>query len=135
MADRPHPWRRRIPTSAGQGSDHPCGARHYPEGFAPVPSSGRARSGNTVNTQFVDTCFGTHHLQFAYDERNTLWTSGGGDVVGWLDTTAFLETGDAERRRSSGHRLVLDTNGNGRLDDWTEPGEDPGSRHLDMRVQ
>ena len=37
----------------------------------------------------IDTCFGTHHLQFAYDDNNTLWTSGGGDVVGWLDTNMF----------------------------------------------
>ena len=43
----------------------------------------------------VSTCFGTHHLQFAYGDDNILWTSGGGDVVGWLDTNLFLETGDA----------------------------------------
>ena len=29
---------------------------------------------------FVDTCFQTHHLQFAYDANDTLWTSGGGAV-------------------------------------------------------
>ena len=27
-------------------------------------------------------------------EDNTLWTSGGGDVVGWLNTNLFDETGD-----------------------------------------
>ena len=32
---------------------------------------------------------------FAEDEDNTLWTSGGGQVVGWLNTREFLETGDA----------------------------------------
>src|SRR5690606_8997788 len=32
---------------------------------------------DTQEYTFVDTCFSTHHLQFAYDERNTLWTSGG----------------------------------------------------------
>ena len=31
---------------------------------------------------------------FAEDENNTLWTSGGGQVVGWLDTKKYLETGD-----------------------------------------
>ena len=31
---------------------------------------------------FVDTCFSTHHLQFAEDANDTLWTSGARDVVG-----------------------------------------------------
>ncbi len=81
---------------------------------------------------FVDTCFSTHHLQFAYDDRNTLWTSGGGDVVGWLDTTHFLETGDAAASQGWAP-LILDTNGNGRQDEWTEPGEAPVA-DLDQRV-
>jgi hypothetical protein len=44
---------------------------------------------------FVDTCFGSHHLQFGYDAGDTLWTSGGGQVAGWLNTTKFDATGDA----------------------------------------
>ena len=32
----------------------------------------------TENTPPIDTCFGTHHLQFGYDANDTLWTSGGG---------------------------------------------------------
>ena len=32
----------------------------------------------------VDTCYGTHHLQF--DDNGVLWTSGDANVVGWLDT-------------------------------------------------
>jgi hypothetical protein len=35
----------------------------------------------------VDTCFGTHHLQF--DNKDLLWTSGDANVVGWLDTKTF----------------------------------------------
>jgi hypothetical protein len=86
----------------------------------------------TEEYRFVDTCYGTHHLQFAYGEDNILWTSGGGDVVGWLDTDRFLETGDAAAAQGWAP-LVLDTNGNGQQDPWTEPGEaaDPA---LDMRV-
>ena len=42
----------------------------------------------------ISTCFGTHHLMFAEDANNTLWTSGGGQVVGWLNTKMFDETGD-----------------------------------------
>ena len=35
----------------------------------------------------VDTCFGTHHLQF--DRQGRLWTSGDDYVVGWLDTKRY----------------------------------------------
>ena len=48
----------------------------------------------TQQYTFVDTCFGTHHLQFGYDANEMLWTSGGGPVVGWLDMKMFDETGD-----------------------------------------
>ena len=112
-----------------EGSDHPA-AKLFPKN-----RTGRHLSvldPETGEYRFVDTCFSTHHLQFAYDERNTLWTSGGGDVVGWLDTTTFLETGDAEASQMWAP-TVIDTNGNGRLDAWTEPGE-PQDPALDMRL-
>ncbi|HBQ41084.1 MAG TPA: hypothetical protein DD808_11010 [Halieaceae bacterium] len=35
----------------------------------------------------VDTCFGTHHLQF--DDKGVLWVNGDSNVVGWLDTNVF----------------------------------------------
>ncbi|HEY5646266.1 MAG TPA: carboxypeptidase-like regulatory domain-containing protein, partial [Pseudomonadales bacterium] len=100
------------------GSDHPS-ARHFAKASSSrhlavyEPASGEYR--------FVDTCFGTHHLQFANDPDNTLYTSGGGDVVGWLNTRRFLETGNAAAAQTWAP-VVLDTNGNGRLDAWTEPG-------------
>ena len=111
------------------GSDHPS-AMLYPK-----DRTGRhlaVYDPSTEEYSFVDTCFSTHHLQFAYDDRNTLWTSGGGDVVGWLDTNTFLETGDAAASQGWAP-LILDINGNGRQDAWTEPGEamDPTR---DMRV-
>ena len=40
----------------------------------------------TQKFTLVATCFGTHHLQFAEDANNTLWFSGGNQVVGWIDT-------------------------------------------------
>ncbi len=73
---------------------------------------------------FIDTCFGTHHLQFASDADDTLWTSGGRDVIGWLDTKTFERTGDAAIAQHWAP-LVLDTNGNGKLDSWVEPGQPP----------
>jgi hypothetical protein len=117
------------PDFCKQGSDHPS-AKLYPKDSASRHLA--VLDPDTGEYTFVDTCFSTHHLQFAYDEHNTLWTSGGGDVVGWLDTNRFLETGDAAT--SQGWvPLILDTNGNGKQDEWTEPGEasDPG---LDTRV-
>ncbi len=71
---------------------------------------------------FVDTCYGTHHLQFSEDAQNTLWTSGGREVAGWLDTQKFMLTGDAAASQGWAP-FVLDTNGNGKRDSWTEPGQ------------
>jgi hypothetical protein len=82
--------------------------------------------------QFVDTCFSTHHLQFAEDENDTLWTSGGGQVVGWVNTREFLATGDAKAAQGWAP-LILDTNGNGRQDAWVEPDE-AVNPELDKRV-
>jgi hypothetical protein len=86
----------------------------------------------TKKFTFIDTCFGTHHLQFGFDKDNTLWTSGGGPAVGWLDTKVFDETGSAEKAQGWAP-YVLDTNGNGKLDDFTEPGQ-PMDPNKDMRV-
>ena len=45
---------------------------------------------------YINTCFTDHHLQFGFDKNDTLWTSGGGPVIGWLNVKKFLATGDAE---------------------------------------
>ncbi|MDB5904800.1 MAG: hypothetical protein JWM26_3678 [Betaproteobacteria bacterium] len=72
----------------------------------------------------ISTCFQTHHLVFAEDANQTLWTSGdaGNQVVGWLNRKLFEETGDEERAQGW-TPLILDTNGNGRRDEWVEPGQ------------
>jgi hypothetical protein len=93
----------------------------------PTNNSGRQLAvyePDTGKYTFVDTCYGTHHLQFAEDENNTLWTSGGGQVVGWLNTKLFDETGDAAQA-VGWSPFVLDTNGNGVRDAWVEPGSEP----------
>ena len=117
------------PAFCRSGSTHPS-AKLFPTAQSDRqlavydPNSGRYT--------FVDTCFSTHHLQFAEDARDTLWTSGGRDVVGWLDTRKFDETGDAAASQGWAP-IVLDTDGNGRLDAWTEPGQ-PADPHKDTRL-
>ncbi len=69
----------------------------------------------------IDTCFGTHHLQFADDANDTLWLSGDVNVVGWLNTKLYDETLD-ERAAQGWCPTVLDTNGDGKITKpWNEP--------------
>jgi hypothetical protein len=115
------------PAFCKAGSDHPS-ARLFP-----IDRNVRQIAVFEPKTQkysFVDTCFGTHHLQFAYDKDNTVWTSGGGPVVGWVNTRVFDETGDAAKAQGW-TALVLDTNGNGKRDAYTEPNDaiDPARDH------
>lgn len=72
--------------------------------------------------ELIDTCFGTHHLEFARDDARTLYLSGDVNAIGWVDTRAFDRTHDAQA--STGWcPMVLDTNGDGRIGEWTEPGQ------------
>ena len=82
----------------------------------------------------VDLCTSTQHLMFAEDANNTLWFSNpGGDNVGWLNTKMYDETHDAQK--SQGWTpFVLDTNGNGKRDEYTEPGQ-PMDPTKDMRIK
>jgi hypothetical protein len=110
------------PSFCKKGSDHPSAQ------LFPLERSSRhlamydPKSGKFT---LIRTCFPTHHLQFGFDRDETLWTSAGGPqagVVGWLNRRVFEETGD-EAKAQGWTALVLDTNGNGRRDDYVEPGE------------
>jgi hypothetical protein len=105
------------PAFCKQGSSHPSAK------LFPLERSGRHLAVWDQKSQkltHIATCFGTHHLMFAEDANNTLWTSGGGQVVGWLNTKMFEETGDEEKSQGW-TALIIDTNGNGRRDDSVEP--------------
>src|SRR5215203_4019156 len=82
----------------------------------------------------LQTCFGSHHLQFGYDDNETLWmsTGGGGGNVGWINTKMLDETGDIEKSQGW-TALVLDTNGNGKRDDYVEPNQ-PVDPTKDKRI-
>ena len=112
-----------------EGSDHPSATAF------PLPRSFRHLSvydPATDSLTLIGTCYSTHHLMFAEDADNTLWTSGGGPVVGWLNTRVFDETGD-EALAQGWTPLILDTNGNGRRDDWVEP-DQPVDPTRDKRI-
>ena len=105
------------PVFCKQGSAHPS-ARRFP-----LNRSGRhlaVYDPKTRKLTHISTCFSTHHLMFAEDRDHTLWTSGGGPVVGWLNRRMFDETGD-EQRAQGWTPLILDTNGNGKRDEYVEP--------------
>jgi hypothetical protein len=92
--------------------------------LTPLASSGRQLAvydPASKQTAMIDTCFSTHHLVFASDANNTLWTSsgGGGGVVGWLNTRVWDQTQD-ELKAQGWTALVLDTNGNGKRDPYLD---------------
>jgi hypothetical protein len=92
--------------------------------LTPLINSGRQLAvydPTTKQTAMIDTCFSTHHLLFASDANNTLWTStgGGGGVVGWLNTKVWDQTHDAQKSQGW-TALVLDTKGNGKRDPYLD---------------
>src|SRR6266705_4552018 len=119
------------PAFCKEGSSHPSAA------LFPLKSSGRQLAmydPKTNQATLINTCFGTHHLVFAEDANNTLWTSsgGGGGAVGWLNTKMFDETHDEEKTQGW-TALVLDTNGNGKRDEYVEP-DQPIDPTMDKRI-
>ena len=118
-----------VPAFCQEGSDHPSAQ------VMPLGRSGRHLGMYDPSTDIytpINTCFSTHHLMFAEDADNTLWTSGGGSVVGWLNTREFLATGDAVAAQGW-TPFILDTNGNGRRDEYVEP-DAPIDPTLDKRI-
>jgi hypothetical protein len=104
------------PDFCKKGSDHPS-AKAFP-----LDRSSRQVTmldPKTMKYTFVDTCFGTHHPQFGYDADETLWLSGTGQVAGWVNTKVLDETGDAAKAQGWSP-FILDTNGNGKRDDYAE---------------
>ena len=120
------------PDDCRKGSNHPS-AKVFP-----LDSAMRHLSMYDPATNkwtLISTCFPTHHVIFAEDANNTLWTSAGVNgpgVVGWLNRKIFEETGD-EMKAQGWTPFILDTNGNGKRDEWVEPDQPPDSAK-DKRV-
>jgi streptogramin lyase len=107
------------PAWCKKGSDHPSAM------VFPLDKSSRQVSlfdPKTGTFTAVDTCFGTHHLQFGYDANNVLWLSGTGQVAGWIDTKVWDESHDP-KKAVGWAPFVLDTNGNGKLDEFGDKPE------------
>lgn len=120
------------PDFCKQGSDHPSAK------VLPIAESVRQLSmydPAKKEWSLINTCFTTHHLYFSRDKNNILWTSAGGpglSAVGWLDTKKYLETKD-EQKSQGWTPIVLDTNGNGKRDAYTDLGQ-PDDPSKDKRV-
>lgn len=126
-------------TAVVRPADNPAvfkaGSNHPSAKVVPLDRSGRQLGMYDPKTKkytHISTGFSTHHLMFAEDANNTLWTSGGGPVVGWLNTKKFDETGD-EVASQGWTPLILDTNGNGRRDVYVGPNE-PVDPTKDKRI-
>ncbi len=116
-----------TPAFCRQGSNHPS-AQAFP-----LTQSGRQMQlydPKTKQITTIDTCFGTHHLNF--DDNDVLWFTGGGQVEGWFNTRIYNETKD-EQKAQGWTAFVLDTNGNGKRDAYVEP-DQPVDPTKDKRI-
>jgi hypothetical protein len=126
-------------TASVRALDNPAfcknGSAHPSAKVFPLESSARqvaVLDPKTMKYDFIDTCFGTHHPQFGYDADNTLWLSGTGPVAGWVNTKVWDETHDAAKAQGWSP-FVLDTNGNGKRDDYVEANQ-PNDPAKDRRI-
>ena len=130
-------------TSRISGPDNPAfckeGSSHPSAKLLPLPTGGGRHLSvydpKTKEFKLIATCFGTQHLNFAEDSNNTLWTSTGGangQAVGWLNTKMYDETGD-EAKSQGWTALILDTNGNGKRDEYVEA-DQPIDPKKDKRI-
>jgi len=109
----------------------------WPDGFVGNARQVSVYDPKSEKWSFIDTCFGSHHLNFAGDADDTLFlnipTTGEQSVLGWVNTKKFWATGDAAQ--SQGWTpLVVDTTGDGkRTAEYNEPGK-PADPARDTRV-
>ena len=114
-----------------------AGSKHPSAVAFPLNRSGRqleVYDPQTKKVTPIDLCFGTHHLQL--DKNGVMWFSSGNsndEVVGWFDTKKWDQTHD-EAASQGWAPFVVDTNGNGKLDDYVGL-KDPVDPKKDKHVQ
>ena len=101
-------------------------AKYFP---MPGPSARQIEMYDPKTKQFtmIDTCFAADHNHF--DEKDSI-VFGQNNAIGWFDTATFEKTHDAAA--SQGWiPAVLDTNGDGKITEWTQPDQpiDPKKDH------
>ncbi len=91
------------PAYCAAASGHPS-AKVYPltrtpDGFVQNSRQVTVYDPKTRQFTFIDTCFGTHHLNFGEDANHTLWLGNNLQnelaLLGWVNTNMFWETRDA----------------------------------------
>jgi hypothetical protein len=117
------------PDFCKKGSDHPS-AKVFP--LEKSQRQAAMLDPKTMKYTFIDTCFSTHHPEFGFDADSTLWFSGTGPVAGWVNTKVFEATGDVAKAQGWSP-FILDTNGNGKRDDYVEPNQ-PIDPNKDKRI-
>ena len=117
-----------TPAWCREGSDHPSAK------LLPVNQTGRGLimwDPKTKKVTQIDTCFSWGHVNFADDD--VLWSSfGPNGVEGWFDVKKWDQTHD-EKASQGWSAFVLDTNGNGKRDAYTEPNQ-PADPTKDRRL-
>ena len=107
-----------VPEWCQEGSDNKF-AQYYPTRRSTRQASYYDPA--TEDFGLIDTCFGTHHLQFGFTDDRMLYFSGGGDVIGWINTRIWDETQD-EKLAQGWCPMVVDTNGDGVITKpWNQP--------------
>jgi len=117
-----------TPAWCRAGSNHPSAK------LLPINQSQRGLEmydPKTKQLTTVDTCFSWGHVNL--DENDVLWSSfGPAGVEGWFDLKIWDKTHD-EQQAQGWSAFVLDHNGNGKRDAYTEPNQ-PADPTKDRRL-
>jgi hypothetical protein len=120
-----------TPAWCRAGSNHPSAK------LLPINQSQRGLEmydPKTKQLTTIDTCFSWGHVNL--DENDVLWSSfGPAGVEGWFDLKIWDKTHD-EQQAQGWSAFILDNNGNGKRDAYTEPNQpaDPGKdRRLNVQ--
>jgi len=117
-----------TPAWCRAGSNHPSAK------LLPINQSQRGLEmydPKTKQLTTIDTCFSWGHVNL--DENDVLWSSfGPAGVEGWFDLKIWDKTHD-EQQAQGWSAFVLDNNGNGKRDAYTEPNQ-PADAGKDRRL-
>lgn len=90
----------------------------------------------TGEFELIETCYATHHLQFANNPESTVYFNELlGPLFGWIDTRTFDNTHD-EQAAVGWCPQIIDTNGDGTITKpWNAWGDDNPDSNLDTEIR